>query len=158
LLRAELDAWFARAYGLARKQIRYILDPADLTPRELQDILDPLEEVRDALDDDAYAKRVAASDFPGETFRVLKEKETGKFGEYRTRRLVLEAWDRLAGSGMGDELSPRSVRPIRASERPDVQAILRDAERWVEEKKRQGYTQKDFARGLKKFLETGESE
>jgi len=34
-------------------------------------------------------------DFPGETFRVLKENETAKFGEYRTRRLVLEAWDRL---------------------------------------------------------------
>ncbi len=33
--------------------------------------------------------------FRGETFRVLKEKETAKFSEYRTRRLVLEAWDRL---------------------------------------------------------------
>jgi hypothetical protein len=33
LLRAELDAWFARAYGLTRKQLRYILDPADLTAR-----------------------------------------------------------------------------------------------------------------------------
>jgi hypothetical protein len=38
---------------------------------------------------------VHGPDFPGETFRVLKEKETAKFGEYRTRRLVLEAWDRL---------------------------------------------------------------
>jgi hypothetical protein len=34
--------------------------------------------------------------FPGKTFRVLKEKEEKQFGEYRTRRLVLEAWDRLA--------------------------------------------------------------
>jgi hypothetical protein len=34
-------------------------------------------------------------DFPGETFRVLKEKEEKQYGEYRTRRLVLEAWDRL---------------------------------------------------------------
>jgi hypothetical protein len=33
------------------------------------------------------------ADFPGETFRVLKEKEEKKFGEYRTRRLVLKAWD-----------------------------------------------------------------
>lgn len=33
----------------------------------------------------------AASDFPGETFRVLKEKEIRAYGEYRTRRLVLEA-------------------------------------------------------------------
>jgi hypothetical protein len=67
LLRAELDAWFARAYGLTRDELRYILDPAD----------------------------VHGPDFPGETFRVLKEKETAKFGEYRTRRLVLEAWDKL---------------------------------------------------------------
>jgi hypothetical protein len=27
----------------------------------------------------------------GETFRVLKEKEEREYGEYRTRRLVLEA-------------------------------------------------------------------
>jgi hypothetical protein len=66
LLRAELDAWFARAYGLTRDELRYILDPVD----------------------------VHGPDFPGETFRVLKEKETAKFGEYRTRRLVLEAWDK----------------------------------------------------------------
>jgi len=36
-----------------------------------------------------------APDFPGETFRVLKEKEEKQYGEYRTRRLVLEAWDKL---------------------------------------------------------------
>ncbi|MBI5525931.1 MAG: N-6 DNA methylase [Deltaproteobacteria bacterium] len=69
VLRAELDAWFARAYGLTRDELRYILDPAD----------------------------VYGPDFPSETFRVLKEKEMAKFGEYRTRRLVLEAWDRLWG-------------------------------------------------------------
>jgi hypothetical protein len=67
LLRAQLDAWFARAYGLTRDELRYILDPAD----------------------------VHGPDFPGETFPVLKEKEQAKFGEYRIRRLVLEAWDRL---------------------------------------------------------------
>jgi hypothetical protein len=38
---------------------------------------------------------VHGPDFPGETFRVLKERELAKFGEYRTRRLVLEAWDKL---------------------------------------------------------------
>jgi len=32
---------------------------------------------------------------PGETFRILKEKEEKQFGEYRTHRLVLEAWDKL---------------------------------------------------------------
>jgi hypothetical protein len=26
---------------------------------------------------------------------VLKEKEIRQYGEYRTRRLVLEAWDRI---------------------------------------------------------------
>jgi hypothetical protein len=31
VLRAELDAYYARLYGLTRKQLRYILDPADLT-------------------------------------------------------------------------------------------------------------------------------
>jgi hypothetical protein len=36
-----------------------------------------------------------ASDFPGEIFRVLKEKEERQYGEYRTRRLALEAWDKL---------------------------------------------------------------
>jgi hypothetical protein len=39
--------------------------------------------------------KIRFSDFPGETFRVLKEKEEKKYGEYRTRRLVLEAWDKL---------------------------------------------------------------
>jgi hypothetical protein len=67
LLRAELDAWYARAYGLTRDELRYILDPAD----------------------------VMGPDYPSETFRVLKNNETKRYGEYRTRRLVLEAWDRM---------------------------------------------------------------
>ncbi|MEY9189149.1 Eco57I restriction-modification methylase domain-containing protein [Bradyrhizobium ottawaense] len=70
-LRAELDAFYARAYGLIRDELRYILDPAD----------------------------VKGSDYPSETFRVLKEKEVRHFGEYRTRRLVLAAWDRMEASG-----------------------------------------------------------
>ena len=68
-LRAELDAYYARLYGLTRDELRYILDP----------------------------KEVYGEDFPGETFRVLKEKEIRQFGEYRTRRLVLEAWDAQQG-------------------------------------------------------------
>jgi len=67
LLHAELDAYYARLYGLSERDLRYILDPAD----------------------------VYGDDFPGETFRVLKNKEMGDYGEYRTRRLVLEAWERL---------------------------------------------------------------
>jgi len=98
VLRAELDAYYARLYGLERKQLRYVLDPADLTDKELEDILDTREEVNDPLDGGGYAARRARSTFPGETFRVLKEKETRRFGEYRTRRLVLEAWERLTGA------------------------------------------------------------
>lgn len=94
-IRAELDAYYARLYGLNRKQLRYILDPQDLTEGELADLLSPHEEVEDPLDEEAYQKRVAQSRFPGETFRVLKEKEIRRYGEYRTRRLVLEAWERL---------------------------------------------------------------
>jgi len=108
LLRAELDAYYARLYGLSHKQLRYILDPADLTPRELENILDPWEEVSDPLDPAGYDARRAASDFPGETFRVLKEKEFRQFGEYRTRRLVLEAWDRIQKEKEAEEVS----RPI----------------------------------------------
>ena len=71
-LRAELDAYYARLYGLTRDELRYILDPAD----------------------------VMGEDYPSETFRVLKNNEMREFGEYRTRRLVLEAWDAIAKVGM----------------------------------------------------------
>jgi hypothetical protein len=101
LLRAELDAYYARLYGLNRKQLRYILDPKDLTERELSDILSDYEEVEDPLDEKAYRKRVEASRFPGETFRVLKDKDIRRYGEYRTRRLVLEAWERLLAAHSG---------------------------------------------------------
>lgn len=74
LLRAELDAYYAKLYRLDRDELRYILDP--------QDVYGP--------------------DFPGETFRVLKDKEIRQYGEYRTRRLVLEAWDRLEGVEVGN--------------------------------------------------------
>lgn len=67
VLRAELDAWYARAYGLTRDELRYVLDPAD----------------------------THGADYPSETFRVLRENEVRRFDEYRPRRLVLEAWDRL---------------------------------------------------------------
>jgi hypothetical protein len=70
LLRAELDDFYAHLYGLTRDELRYILDPAD----------------------------VMGPDYPSETFRVLKTNEIRQFGEYRTQRLVLEAWDRLFGA------------------------------------------------------------
>lgn len=70
VLRAELDALIAHAYGINRDDLRFILDPAD----------------------------VYGPDYPTETFRVLRDKESRAYGEYRTRRLVLEAWDRLVGT------------------------------------------------------------
>lgn len=74
-LRAELDAYYARLYSLTRDELRYILDPAD----------------------------VMGEDYPSETFRVLKNNELRQFGEYRTRRLVLEAWDKQAKITYSDD-------------------------------------------------------
>lgn len=69
-LRAELDVFFARKYGLTEEEQRYVLDPA----------------------------KVRGADYPSETFRVLKEREIRLYGEYRTERLVLEAWQQTAAS------------------------------------------------------------
>jgi hypothetical protein len=71
-LRAELDAWYALAYGLTRDELRYVLDPKD----------------------------VMGEDYPSETFRVLQKNELARHGEYRTRRLVLAAYDELMAQGM----------------------------------------------------------
>jgi hypothetical protein len=46
-----------------------------------------VEEVVDPLDP-AVTIPAATQQLPGETFRVLWEKEIRLFGEYRTRRLV----------------------------------------------------------------------
>ncbi|MFC5583071.1 Eco57I restriction-modification methylase domain-containing protein [Rhodanobacter terrae] len=93
-LRAELDAYYARLYGLDRAELRYILDPAD----------------------------VMSDDYPSETFRVLKNNELKQYGEfrmthassegirhednavaqYRTQHLVLHAFDRMT---LADEKS-----------------------------------------------------
>ena len=69
-LRAELDAFFARRYGLSRDELRYILDPAD----------------------------THGESYPSETFRGLKRNEIDRYGEFRTQRLVLTAFDRLTGA------------------------------------------------------------
>lgn len=55
VLRAELDALYAKLYGLTTDELEYILT----------------------------------------TFPVLQKNEIREFGEYRTRRLVLEAWERM---------------------------------------------------------------
>jgi len=128
LLQAELDAYYARLYGLSRKQLRYILDPADLTPAELEEILDPWEEVADPLAPAGYAQRAAESDFAGESFRVLKKNELKRYGEYRTRRLVLEAWERLKGplGQAGGAGKPREEGKG-GEKRPKGRAILQRA-------------------------------
>ena len=69
-LRAELDAFFARKYGLSRDELRYTLDPAD----------------------------THGESYPSETFRGLKRNEIERYGEFRTQRLVLTAFDRLTGA------------------------------------------------------------
>jgi hypothetical protein len=57
VLRAELDAIYAKLYGLTKDELEYILT----------------------------------------TFPVLKKNEEKQFGEYRTGRLVMEAWERMEG-------------------------------------------------------------
>jgi hypothetical protein len=84
LLRAELDAYYAYLYGLTRRELEYVLDP----------------------------KAVMGEDYPSETFRVLKESEIKEFGEYRTQRLVLQAWDRFAADGTFDPARLREPQYI----------------------------------------------
>ncbi|MFM7558898.1 MAG: restriction endonuclease, partial [Cylindrospermopsis raciborskii] len=66
-LRAELDAYYAKLYGLTKNDLQYILDPTS----------------------------IYGLDFPSETFRVLKNNEIKLYGEYVTGRLVLAAWANL---------------------------------------------------------------
>ncbi|MBK7657041.1 MAG: hypothetical protein IPJ18_20515 [Betaproteobacteria bacterium] len=49
------------------------------------------------------------SDYPSETFRVLKTGELREFGEYRTQRLVLAAWDAMDGK---NRLWPKFHLPV----------------------------------------------
>lgn len=67
ILQAELDAIFAHLYGLNTEELRYILDPED----------------------------VCGKGCINETFRVLKDNEIRQYGEYRTKRLVLKAWNKF---------------------------------------------------------------
>ena len=67
VLQAELDAIIGHLYGLNTEDMRYILDPED----------------------------VCGPGCINETFRVLKDNELRQYGEYRTKRLVLDAWYRF---------------------------------------------------------------
>ncbi|CAJ2753174.1 Probable type I restriction enzyme BthVORF4518P M protein [Burkholderia pseudomallei] len=94
-LRAELDAYYAHLYGLTRDELRYILDPTD----------------------------VMGADYPSRTFHALKMNEMREFREYRTQRLVLEAWDRQRAMPMQHEPAD-SVVPVQYSE----QGFIRNVE------------------------------
>lgn len=68
LLRAELDVLVARElFGITRDEMRYILEPADILGPECG----------------------------FETFGALQRAEERQYREFRTRRLILEAWDSL---------------------------------------------------------------
>ena len=67
VLQTELDAIFAHLYGLNTEDLRYILDPED----------------------------VCGKGCINETFRVLKDNEIRQYGEYHTKRLVFEAWNKF---------------------------------------------------------------
>lgn len=70
-LKAELDAYYAKLYGLMREELAYILDPTTKYP----------------------------TDCPTVTFPTLQNNEMKKYGEYRTQRLVLAAFDALTRQG-----------------------------------------------------------
>ena len=89
-LRADLDVFFARKYGLTDEELRYVLDPA----------------------------KAKGADYPSETFRVLKDKETRLYGEYRTERLVLDAWKRTEANATPASL-PASVTLPSPADLPD---------------------------------------
>lgn len=67
VLRSEIDAFYALAYGLSRDEVRFILDPAE----------------------------AMGPNYPSETFRVLKKNDIRRYGEYRSAKLILMAYDRL---------------------------------------------------------------
>ena len=70
MLKSEIEVIYAGSIlGLSKEAIAFILDPMSVNP--------------------------SLSDY--ETFGALKRAELRQFGEYRTQRLVLEAWDRLFG-------------------------------------------------------------
>jgi hypothetical protein len=71
-LMAEIDALVAcEVFGLTKDELLYVLDPDNLLGEESGI----------------------------ETFKALRNREKRQFGEYRTQRLVLEAWDRFERDG-----------------------------------------------------------
>ncbi|HBE03128.1 MAG: hypothetical protein A2096_11790 [Spirochaetes bacterium GWF1_41_5] len=91
IIRAELDAYYSHLYKISRDELSYILDPVD----------------------------IYGNDFPGETFRVLKEKEIAIYSEYRTKKVILEIYDEMKkATESGTEYKTRLNPPpgdVRAS-------------------------------------------
>jgi hypothetical protein len=85
-LMAEVEVLVAHeVYGLTRDDMRYILDPDNLL----------------------------GNDCGVETFKALRNRETRIYGEYRTARLVLDAWDRFTVDGTFAEwASAQAVTPL----------------------------------------------
>ena len=68
VLAAEIDMLVARdVYGLTKREMLYILDPTN----------------------------IFGADCALETFNALRNSELREFNEFRTSRLIMEAWDRL---------------------------------------------------------------
>ncbi|UTW61720.1 hypothetical protein KFE98_17165 [bacterium SCSIO 12741] len=89
-IQCELDAYFGMKYGLNEEEMKYVLDPT------LSQLTGKTQEERDS--------------FPGETFRVLKQKEIKKHGEYRTAIRVMKAWHQKPWENESNSVK-RSVRP-----------------------------------------------
>jgi type I restriction-modification system DNA methylase subunit len=67
MIKAELDAFYANLYELSRDDLAYILDPSD----------------------------IYGEDFPSVTFPGLKRNDIEKYGDFRTKELVLNYFDEL---------------------------------------------------------------
>ena len=72
LLMARLDAFYALKYGLERDELEFILDP----------------------------EAVMGKGYPTQTFPQVKANEIKDCGEYRTKKLVMEAYDELLRNGL----------------------------------------------------------
>lgn len=72
VLMARLDAFYGYKYGLSREELEFILDP----------------------------EAVMGMGYPTQTFPQIKANDIAKYGEYRTKRLVMEAYDELMRDGL----------------------------------------------------------
>jgi hypothetical protein len=80
-LRAEIDVLVARdLFGLAKDEFRYLIDPVDV---------------------------IEGAEF--ESFGALKRAEEKVFGSFRTKDLILEAWDELSSTGVRIRVEPQTA-------------------------------------------------